>query len=109
MAPLAAPISAAQPVIPAAPLVLVDVEVDQGITGTAYIFACTPLILTLLVQFLDALSELFTDHTATPADVARTGVAPFRLLGRQGMVGMARAGLDMALRDTQRKAAGQPV
>ena len=32
MAPLATPISTAQAVIPAAPLVLVDVQTDQGLS-----------------------------------------------------------------------------
>ena len=48
MAPLATPISTAQAVIPTAPLVLVDVQTDQGVSGTAYIFGYTPLTLSLI-------------------------------------------------------------
>ncbi|WP_299142801.1 enolase C-terminal domain-like protein [uncultured Tateyamaria sp.] len=109
MAPLAQPISTAQAVIPAAPLVLVDVETDAGVTGTGYIFAYTPLMLAPLVTFLDGLGETLKGASALPLDVARQTEAQFRLLGRQGLVGMALAGIDLALWDAQGKALGQPV
>ncbi|WP_299651779.1 enolase C-terminal domain-like protein [uncultured Tateyamaria sp.] len=109
MAPLAVPITTAQASIPAAPLVLVDAETDQGVTGTAYIFGYTPLMLKPLVQFLTDLSEVLKGTSALPADVAHHTETQFRLLGRQGMVGMALAGLDLALWDAQGKAAGLPV
>lgn len=109
MAPLAVPITTAQASIPAAPLVLVDVETDQGITGSSYIFGYTPLMLKPLVTFLTDLSEMLAGASAHPADVDRQTASQFRLLGRQGMVGMALAGLDLALWDAHGKAAGQPV
>ncbi|WP_299551004.1 enolase C-terminal domain-like protein [uncultured Tateyamaria sp.] len=109
MAPLAVPITTAQASIPAAPLVLVDVETDQGIAGSAYIFGYTPLMLKPLVAFLADLSDTLAGSSAHPADVDRQTTAQFRLLGRQGMVGMALAGLDLALWDAQGKAADQPV
>lgn len=109
MAPLSVPITTAQASIPAAPLVLVDVETDQGVGGSAYIFGYTPLMLKPLVAFLTDLSEMLAGSPAFPADVDRQTAAQFRLLGRQGMVGMALAGLDLALWDAQGKAASQPV
>lgn len=104
MAPLANPISTAQAVIPAAPLVLVDVTTDQGVRGTAYIFGYTPLTLKPLVTFLEGLAETLKGTPADPVDVARRTSAQFRLLGRQGIVGMALAGLDKALWDAQARA-----
>ncbi|WP_299205676.1 enolase C-terminal domain-like protein [uncultured Tateyamaria sp.] len=109
MAPLAVPITTAQASIPAAPLVLVDVETDQGVTGSAYIFGYTPLMLKPLVAFLTDLSETLAGSSAYPAGVGRQTAAQFRLLGQQGMVGMALAGLDLALWDAQGKAADLPV
>ena len=99
MAPLAVPITTAQASIPSAPLVIVDVRTDQGVVGTSYIFGYTPLMLSPLVKFLEQLSEVLDGVPALPADVARQTEAQFRLLGRQGMVGMALAGLDLALWD----------
>ena len=109
MAPLAHPITTAQASIPAAPLVIVDVQTDQDITGTAYIFAYTPMLLRPLTTFFDTLDEALTGHSALPGDVDRWATDRFRLLGRQGVVGMALAGLDLALWDARGKALNQPA
>ncbi|MEP2889874.1 enolase C-terminal domain-like protein [Tateyamaria sp.] len=109
MAPLATPISTAQAVIPAAPLVLVDVQTDEGVSGTAYIFGYTPLTLKPLVSFLHGLRDTLIGHSANPDDVTRATETQFRLLGRQGIVGMALAGLDLALWDAQARALDVPV
>ena len=109
MAPLAQPISTAQTAIPAAPLVIVTVSTDTEISGTGYVFGYTPLMLRPLVQFLEALGEALKGHSADPGHIAAHTTAQFRLLGRQGMVGMALAGLDLALWDAQGKAANLPV
>lgn len=109
MAPLANPISTAQAVIPAAPIVLVDVRTDVGITGTAYIFGYTPLTLKPLVTFLHSLGDSLVGLAADPVDIERRTTAQFRLLGRQGIVGMALAGLDKALWDAQGKVRDMPV
>ena len=109
MAPLAQPITTAQAAIPTAPLVIVRVQTDSGIEGTAYIFAYTPMLLAPLVQVLDGLDDALRGMSAAPRDVDRWGTAHFRLVGRQGVLGMALAGLDLALWDAQGKSAGQPV
>lgn len=109
MAPLATPISTAHALIPAAPLVLVDVQTDQGVSGTGYIFGYTPLTLNPLVMFLHGLRDMLVGQSAHPADVAHATATQFHLLGRQGIVGMALAGLDLALWDAQARAADVPV
>ena len=109
MAPLAHPITTAQASIPAAPLVIVDVQTDEDITGTAYIFAYSPMLLRPLTAFLGALAEALKGQSALPGDVDRWATNQFRLLGRQGVVGMALAGLDLALWDARGKRLNQPV
>ncbi len=109
MAPLATPITTAQANIPAAPLVIVDVQTDADISGTAYVFGYTPLMLKPLVTFLDSLNDSLAGQPADPGHITTHTTAQFRLLGRQGMVGMALAGLDLALWDAAGKAADQPV
>ena len=104
MAPLARPISTAQVSIPKAPLVLFDIETHDGIVGRSYIFAYTPLILRALVDFAEDLAETLIDEPATPLDVAARMFKQFALLGRQGVVGMVLAGIDMALWDIAARA-----
>ena len=50
VAPISRPVKNAFGVIEAAPLVLIDVVTDQGVTGHSYIFAYTKLTLTPLVR-----------------------------------------------------------
>ena len=50
LAPLARPIRTASGTIPAAPLVLIDVATEQGVTGRAYLFGYTPLTLAPLCR-----------------------------------------------------------
>ncbi len=109
VAPLARPIRTASGSLPNAPLVLIDVETDAGITGSAYVFGYTPMTLKAIVAFLSELEESLVGQTVAPAELARFYEARFRLLGRQGLVGMALSCLDMALWDALGKAAGLPV
>ena len=51
VAPISRPVKNAFGVIEAAPLVLIDVVTDQGVTGRSYIFAYAKLTLAPLVHF----------------------------------------------------------
>ena len=103
-APLARPLRTASGTIPESPLLLIDVASDQGPVGRAYIFAYTTLTLRALKSFLDDLAEVVTGQPAHPASMYDHLVGRFRLMGRQGLVGMALSGLDMALWDMQGRA-----
>ena len=109
LAPMPRPLRTASGAIPAAPLVLIDVQTDQDVIGRAYIFCYTPLVLKPLCSFLDNLGSLIVGKPVAPADRFLDLSRTFRLLGRQGLVGMALSGLDMALWDALGRAAGQPV
>lgn len=109
IAPLKRPVRTAVGTLPSAPLVLIDVETDQEVTGRAYVFGYTPATLKAIVAFLSELEESLTGQALAPAEQARFYESRFRLLGRQGLVGMALSGLDMALWDGLGQAAGLPV
>jgi mandelate racemase len=109
LAPMPRPLRTASGAIPAAPLVLIDVRTDQDVIGRAYIFCYTPLVLKPLCSFLDDISSLIIGKPVAPADLFLDLSRTFRLLGRQGLVGMALSGLDMALWDALGRAADRPV
>lgn len=107
--PLARPMKTAVGEIPAAPLVLIDIDTAEGVSGRAYIFGYTPLTLGPLVALLDNLSELLIGKSAAPLERMAAFEGTFRLLGRQGLLGMALAGIDMALWDILARARDQPL
>jgi mandelate racemase len=109
IAPISRPVKNAFGVIEAAPLVLIDVATDQGITGHSYIFAYTRLTLKPLVQLIEEIGRDLTGKAIAPFDLMADMDAKFRLLGRQGLVGMAVSGLDMAFWHALGQAAGQPL
>src|SRR5216684_263004 len=107
--PLKRPVKNAFGVIEAAPLVLIDVVTDQGITGRSYIFAYAKLTLAPLVHLIEEIGRDLTGKAVAPFDLMSTMDAKFRLLGWQGLVGMAVSGLDMAFWDALGQAAGLPL
>ncbi|MBK8209686.1 MAG: mandelate racemase [Rhodospirillales bacterium] len=108
-APLPRPIKTSVGTIPSAPLVLIDVVTDQDIVGRAYIFGYTPVTLRPLVDLIANLRSLLLGKSVSPFERMRDFNGTFRLLGRQGLLGMAISGLDMALWDALGRAHEQSV
>ena len=92
-----------------APLLLVDLETEEGVTGHAYQFcylpAAAPAIVTLLEEVLRTVKGDQMDPVALWAKLAQR----FILIGVQGIVRMAMAMFDVACWDAVAKAAGQPL
>jgi len=106
---LAKPVETASGVMRTTPLVLIDLETDEGITGVAYVRCYTPIALAPLVKLIANLEPLLQRDAAVPFEVERKLLRHFRLLGPQGLVGIAMAGIDMALWDARAKACGVPL
>ena len=107
--PLKRPVKNAFGVIDVGPLVLIDVVTDQGVTGRAYIFAYAKITLKPLVHLIEDIGRELTGKPVAPYDLMAAMDAKFRLLGWQGLVGMAVSGLDMAYWDALGQLAGKPV
>jgi len=109
VAPISRPVKNAFGVIEAAPLVLIDVATDQGVTGHAYLFGYSKLTLKPLVMLIEEIGRELVGKAIVPFDLMGAMDAKFRLLGWQGLVGMAVSGLDMAFWDALGQVAGKPV
>jgi mandelate racemase len=107
--PLKRPVKNAFGVFVSAPLVLIDVATDLGVTGRAYIFAYATMTLKPLVYLIEAIGHDLTGKAIVPFDLMAAMDAKFRLLGWQGLVGMAVSGLDMAFWDVLGQVKGKPV
>jgi mandelate racemase len=109
IAPISRPVKNAFGIIEAAPLVLIDVATDQGVTGRSYLFAYAKLTLAPLVHLIEEIGRDLTGRAIAPFDLMAAMDAKFRLLGWQGLAGMAVSGLDMAFWDALGQLSGKPV
>jgi mandelate racemase len=91
------------------PLMLIDVETEEGVTGRSYLFcylrAAQPGIASLTAE----IDKITKGQRADPAGLAATLTKRFTLIGVQGIVRMALAGFDTALWDAIAIAAGVPL
>jgi mandelate racemase len=92
-----------------APLVLVDIGAEEGIVGRSYVSIYTPVTLGPVARLIENLQPLIVGRSADPVRVGALLARHFKLLGTQGLTGIAMAAIDMALWDVQAKAAGLPL
>ena len=97
--PLREPHRTASGVITESPLVLTDVLTDAGIVGHSIVFTYTLAALAPTAQLIGNFEELIVGEVLAPAELEQKLAKRFRLLGTQGLVGIALAALDMALWD----------
>jgi mandelate racemase len=70
-APLANPIRTAVGEVPSAPLVLLDIATEEGVTGRSYLFAYTPVTLRSLVRLINDLEPELVGKPVIPFDRMR--------------------------------------
>ena len=86
-------------VVSESPLVLVDLETSEGVTGHAYVFTYTVAALKPTTDLIANLEPLVAGQPLAPDTLTRALLARFRLLGTYGLTGMAISGIDMAAWD----------
>jgi len=92
-----------------APLVLIDLETNEGVTGHAYLFCYHPMTASMMQRVLAESLELVRGNQVAPADLADKLLGRFMLLGNQGVIGMALSGFDVACWDALSKSADMPL
>jgi len=103
------PVQTSSGEIPTAPLVLIDLETSEGPTGRAYVFSYTPLALEPLRRLVANLGMTLEGDVLAPLEIERKLQAMFRLLGPQGLTGIAASGIDMAAWDALARAHDLPL
>jgi mandelate racemase len=109
IAPFQRPLRTAIGEIPAAPLVLIDIRTQEGVIGRSYLFAYTEVVLAALTKLVEEIGLELRGKAVAPVERMREFDRRFRLLGWQGLVGMAVAGLDMALWDALARSLDRPL
>ena len=92
-----------------APLVLIDLQTDEGITGRAYLFCYLESAGHAAIALTRDVSAVLAGTVASPAAVRRALETRFRLLGARGLVSAVLAGVDVACWDGLAIAAGLPL
>jgi mandelate racemase len=93
----------------AAPLLLLDVETEQGIVGRAYVFGYRRSGARAIAAVLQEAAELVVGDAVAPLAIAAKLERRYALIGVTGVVRMALSALDMALWDALAVAAGLPL
>jgi mandelate racemase len=107
--PMAEPHQTASGAVSESPLVLVDVETDQGAAGHGIVFTYTTAALAATAKLVENMAPLVEGEELAPAAIEGKLARRFRLLGTQGLIGMAMAGIDMALWDALARVHGVPL
>jgi mandelate racemase len=107
--PLEYPVRTSVGTVDTAPLVLIDLHTDAGVTGRSYLFTYTPLALAATLEMVRSLGRAIEGRAVAPVEIDRYFAGRLRLLGRSGVVLMACAGLDMALWDALALHMKQPL
>jgi mandelate racemase len=92
-----------------APLLLVDLETEEGITGRAYLFCYLPAAAPAIAKMLEEVLAVTRGDPVAPVDLWGKLARRFALIGVQGIVRMALAGFDVACWDALAQAAGLPL
>jgi mandelate racemase len=92
-----------------APLLLIDLETGEGVTGRAYLWCYLPEAMPAVASILKAVLDTVKGERVAPGDLWDKLYKKFTLIGVQGIVRMAMAGFDMACWDALAVAAGVPL
>jgi mandelate racemase len=92
-----------------APLLLIDLETKEGITGRSYLWCYFPAALAAIAKLLEEVEHVTKGAPLAPLDLWRRLAERFALIGVQGIVRMAMAGFDVAAWDALAIAAGLPL
>jgi len=107
--PMSFPLGTSAATLRSAPLLLIDVETEQGITGHAYLFCYVPAAAKAMAVMLDEVQRTVKGDAVAPVDLWQKLARRFKLIGVQGIVRMVMAGFDTACWDALAIAAGKPL
>src|ERR1043166_6103442 len=92
-----------------APLLLIDLETEEGITGRSYLFCYLRNAAPAIATILEEITRLTIGQPVAPAELWTMLAQRFALIGVQGIVRMAMGGFDVACWDALAQAAGEPL
>ena len=91
------------------PLLLIDLETEEGITGRSYLFCYFRAALPAVLSLVGEVERVVKGNAVKPAELWPKLAQRFTLIGVQGIVRMAMAGFDTACWDALAIASDMPL
>ncbi len=109
MVPLNFTLGTSAAIVTEAPLLLIDLVTDGGVTGRAYLFCYRPCGAAAIAAILHEAVDMIAGHTVAPVDTYELLNQRYKLFGVTGAARMALSALDIALWDALAIAHGRPL
>ena len=107
--PIKRPLATSTGAISVAPLLLIDLQTDGGITGRSYLFGIMQQNLKPLAALVELMGEMVKGDPLLPVELEAKLRKRHTLLGVHNIVLFAMSGIDMAAWDALGQALGQPL
>ncbi len=109
LVPFARPLATSVGTFREAPLLLIDLETEEGVTGHAYLFSYLKRGSSYLAGLLEDILAMTRGEAVAPAELYAKVKKGLTLMGHQGLTTMALAGFDIACWDALARAGGVPL
>jgi mandelate racemase len=109
LVPLARPLVTRIVTVEQAPLLLLDLQTEEGVTGRTYLFGYTARGSVHLAALLHDILAMTRGERVAPVDLCAKTKKGLTLMGHQGLAAMAVSGFDVACWDALAQAAGLPL
>jgi mandelate racemase len=107
--PMKLPLETSAGAIRSAPLLLIDVETEEGVTGRSYLFCYLPAAAPAIASLLGEIERTLKGERIAPTELWEKLARRFKLIGVQGLVRMAMSGFDVACWDALAISEGKPL
>jgi mandelate racemase len=107
--PMTYALGTSRAVITKAPLLLIDLDTEEGITGHSYLWSYMRGVMPAIAAMLEVVEETVKGEPLAPPDLWNKLAQRFALIGVQGIIRMAMSGFDVAAWDAVAIASGVPL
>jgi mandelate racemase len=107
--PMTYALGTSRAVITRAPLLLIDLDTEEGVTGRSYLWSYMRGVMPAIAAMLAVVEETVKGEPLAPAAVWDKLAQRFALIGVQGIIRMAMSGFDVAAWDAVAIASGVPL